>query len=152
MDLTFRGEFEYAVDDRGRMVIPPKFREGLTDTVMIGRGAKGQIWVYPKATFEQHLRKAQQHTDDDQDASFDMGQRIWLAANEAEVDRQGRLPLPGLLRRQCEIGPSVIIVGNGDRVEIWSPARWDQAYNEWVTANKTDGAGFNALKRSGLRP
>ena len=39
MDLTFRGEYEYAVDDRGRMVIPPKFREALTDTVLIGRGA-----------------------------------------------------------------------------------------------------------------
>ena len=152
MDLTFRGEFEYAVDDRGRMVIPPKFREGLTDTVMIGRGAKGQIWVYPKATFEQHLRKAQQHTDDDQDASFDMGQRIWLAANEAEVDRQGRLPLPGLLRRHCEIGPSVIIVGNGDRVEIWSPARWDQTHADWTAAYKTRRDDYQAMRRSGLRP
>ena len=152
MDLTFRGEYEYAVDDRGRMVIPPKFREALTDTVMIGRGARGQVWIYPKATFEQHLLEAQQANDAEQDANYDMGQRVWLAANEIEVDRQGRLPLPALLRRQCEIGASVIIVGNGDRVEIWNPARWDQAYSEWVTTNKTDRDGFSALKRSGLRP
>ncbi len=152
MDLTFRGEYEYAVDDRGRTVIPPKFREGLTETVMIGRGARGQIWVYPKVTFEQLLLEAQQANDIDQDTNFEMGQRVWLAANEVEVDRQGRLPLPGLLRRQCEIGPSVIIVGNGDRVEIWSPARWDQAYTDWVTTNKADRDGFSALRRSGLRP
>ncbi len=152
MDLTFRGEYEYAVDDRGRTVIPPKFREGLTDTVLMGRGAEGQIWVYPKATFERHLLEAQGANDTEQDANFDMGQRFWLAANEIEADRQGRLPLPGLLRRQCEIGSSVIIVGNGDRVEIWSPARWDQTYSEFVAANKTHRDGFSALRRSGLRP
>lgn len=152
MDLTFRGEYEYAVDDRGRMVIPPKFREALTDTVLIGRGAEGQIWVYPKVTFEQHLHEAQQADDDEQDADFEMGQRFWLAANEIETDRQGRLPLPGLLRKQCEIGSLVIIVGNGDRVEIWSPDRWDQTYSEWVAAGKARRNAFSALKRSGLRP
>jgi len=152
MDLTFRGTYEYAVDDRGRMVIPPKFREALTDTVLIGHGAEGQIWVYPKTTFEQYLLESQQADDAGQDANFDMRQRFWLAANEIEADRQGRLPLPGLLRRQCEIGSSVIIVGNGDRVEIWNPARWDQTYSDWVAANKTHRDGVTGLRRPGLRP
>jgi MraZ protein len=152
MDLTFRGEYEYAVDDRGRMVIPPKFREALTDTVLIGRGAEGQLWVYPKATFEQRLLEAQQANDAEQDADFDMGQRFWLAANEIEADRQGRLPLPGVLRKQADIGSTVIIVGNGDRVEIWSPARWDQTYSEWVAGYRARRDGFGAMKRSGLRP
>jgi MraZ protein len=53
MDLTFRGEHDYAVDDKGRIVMPSSFRSGLTETVVIGRGAEGQIWVYPKAVFEQ---------------------------------------------------------------------------------------------------
>jgi len=152
MQLTFRGEYEYAVDEKGRTVVPPKFREALTETVVIGRGAEGQIWVYPKATFEQCLIEAQQNEGTDPDADFEMGQRFWLAANEVEIDRQGRLPLSGLLRKQAEISSSVIIVGNGDRVEIWSPAKWDQTYGEWVAGHKARQDDYAAMRRAGLRP
>ncbi len=152
MELTFRGEYEYAVDDKGRMVVPPKFREGLTDTVVVGRGAEGQIWVYPKPVFEQRLLDAQELSPDDLDADFDMGQRFWLAANDADIDRQGRLAIPGILRRQTGITSSAIVVGNGDRVEIWSPARWDQTHADWIAAYKTRRDDYQAMRRSGLRP
>ena len=152
MDLTFRGEHDYAVDDKGRIVMPPSFRSGLTETVVIGRGAEGQIWVYPKTVFEQRLQKMSDVNETEQDANFDMGLRFWLAASDAELDRQGRLSLPSLLRKQADITSGAIIVGNGDRVEIWSPARWDQKYAEWVGAYKNRNDDYGAMRRSGLRP
>lgn len=152
MELTFRGEFEYAVDDKGRMVVPPKFRAALTDTVVLGRGAEGQIWVYPKPDFEQRLLKAQEMQLSDPDADFDMGLRFWLAANDAEVDRQGRLAIPNPLRRQVGITNSAIIVGNGERVEIWNPAKWDRAVADWNDDHRTRKDDFQAMRRAGLRP
>jgi MraZ protein len=90
--------------------------------------------------------------ESEQDANFDNGLRFWLAASDADLDKQGRLALPSLLRKQADITTSAIIVGNGDRVEIWSPARWDQKYAEWVAAYKTRNDDFGAMRRSGLRP
>jgi MraZ protein len=152
IDLTFRGEYDYAVDDRGRTLVPPSFKAGLSEAVVIGRGAEGQLWIYPKDRFEQKLQQMQQAADDDQDGDFETGLRFWLAAQEVAFDKQGRLAIPGLMRKQAGINSTVIVVGNGDRVEFWNPDRYEQTYTEWVADYKDHKDNYSAMRKAGLRP
>ena len=152
INLTFRGEYDYAVDDRGRTLVPPAFKAALSDTIVIGRGAEGQLWIYPKTTFAQRLEQMQQASEEEQNGDFETGLRFWLAAQEVTFDKQGRLAIPGLMRKQAGINSSVIVVGNGDRVELWNPDRYDQTYTEWVADYKDHKDNYTAMRKAGLRP
>jgi MraZ protein len=156
IDLTFRGEYDYAVDDRGRTLLPPSFKTALGETVVIGRGAEGQLWIYPKESFERKLQQMQQAqqqaVDDDRHGDFETGLRFWLAAQEVSFDKQNRLAIPGLMRKQAGINSSVIVVGNGDRVELWNPDQYEQTYTEWVTDYKGHKDNYSAMRKAGLRP
>jgi MraZ protein len=140
------------VDDRGRTLLPPSFKAALSETVVIGRGAEGQLWLYPRDKFEQKLQQMQQTANDEQSGDFETGMRFWLAAQEVGFDKQGRLAIPGLMRKQAGINSSVIVVGNGDRVELWNPERYEQTYTEWVTDYKDHKDNYTAMRKAGLRP
>lgn len=123
-DSPFTGLDEYSVDDRGRMLLPPPYKPALTEAVVIGLGAKGQIWVYPKPIYQQYLKKLQETPIEEQNAAFDAARRLILAGQEVEFDKQGRLSIPPFFRRLAEITNAAIVNGNGDRVELWKPERF----------------------------
>ena len=80
MDLTFRGEYEYAVDDRGRVVIPPKFRETLTDTVLIGSSRReGKSGSIPRRRSSRDCTNPTGMTNQIRTRTLTR-QRFWLAA------------------------------------------------------------------------
>jgi len=119
----FRGEFHYTLDEKGRVVLPPKFRRELGDAVIVTRGFDGCVWVYPQkgwSSVEKVLRGLPLSRRD--------FQRFLLApAREVEVDRQGRITLPEALREYAEIDKDVVVIGLINRLEIWSEARWKEA-------------------------
>lgn len=149
MDILFRGQDEYSVDDRGRTLLPPAYRLGLTDNVVIVAGSKGQLWVYPKPIFERILQLLQDTPLEEQDAQFEEALGYLLAGQEVKFDAQGRLPVSPFLRRQAGITGSVIVRGNGDRVELWNPERYAETYQHWVA---NENKGHAALRRAGFRP
>jgi MraZ protein len=151
MELLFTGEDEYAVDDRGRMLVPPSYKAALTDTIVMGRGAKGQLWVYPKPLFAEYLQKLRQTPLEEQDADFEDALRFMLAGKEIEFDKQGRLSIPPFLRKLADITASAIVLGNGDRVELWKPERYAEFYGDWVTKQRDRKDAHPALRRSGFR-
>jgi MraZ protein len=150
MEFQFRGQDEYSVDDRGRMILPPSYKPALTENVLIVAGFRGQLWVYPKPVFEQILQKMQETPEEERDGEFEEALGYLLAGQDAKFDPQGRLSIPPFLRRQANITGSAIVRGNGDRVELWNPEKYAQAYEGWV-ANEHKG-GHQALRRSGFRP
>jgi MraZ protein len=120
----FSGEYEHTVDSKGRVFIPVRHREELGETVFIGRGLDGQVNVYPKPVWEsmaERLRQADQARPAIRNTS-----RFVFSATEGEVDRQGRLLIPPLLRRYADLNTDVVILGNNDRLEIWSRERWQE--------------------------
>lgn len=151
MDSSFMGEDEYAVDDRGRMLVPPSYRAALTDHVVMGRGGLGQLWVYPEPAFMQLMSDMHQVPLEDRDAEYDMAMRAMLGGKAIEFDKQGRLSIPPFLRKLAEITDAVIVLGNGDRVELWNPERYAAEYGDWVKSLK--GKDVNkTLRRTGFRP
>jgi MraZ protein len=119
----FRGEYHYTLDDKGRVVLPPKFRQDLGEAVIVTRGMDDCIWVYPRQGWE---------AVEDKLRTLPIGRRGFLrfllaAAQEVELDRQGRIILPEALREYAAIGREVVVVGLIQRLEIWSEERWKKA-------------------------
>ena len=119
----FRGEYHYTLDDKGRVVLPPKFRKELGEAVIVTRGMDQCVWVYPRQGWEAVENKLRVLP-----LSLRQFQRFLLAgAQEVELDRQGRVTLPEALREYAAIGRDVVVVGLIQRLEIWSEVRWKQA-------------------------
>lgn len=120
----FMGEYSHTIDAKGRLIIPSKFREVLGDEFVVTKGMDGCLFVFAEAewqVFEEKLRslpmidkEARQFT------------RFFLAgAASLEVDKQGRILLPSVLREFAEITKDAVLIGVGSRIEIWSKDRWE---------------------------
>jgi MraZ protein len=142
----FRGEFEHNLDEKGRLLLPVKFRDELGETIILTRGSEGQINLFPKQFFDDMERRIEE--SDDSEYIWQTS-RILSASSECEVDRQGRIVLPAQLRRHGNLGSEVIILGNRHHVEIWNPDQWLQYYNRWVTTLRA--SSDDTTKMRGMR-
>jgi MraZ protein len=120
-----RGEYQYALDDKGRVVIPPKFRRALGDQVVATRGLDPCVAIYSPlewAKVEDTLRRLPTN-------KRDVTRYLLAGAADLELDRQGRVTLPVHLRQHAGIERDVVVVGLISRLEIWSRSAW-QSYIE----------------------
>ena len=126
----FMGEYNHTIDAKGRLIVPAKFREILGDNFIVTKGLDGCLFVYPNdewTRFEEKLKSlpltnknARQFT------------RFFLAGAAAcEVDKQGRILLPQVLREFASLEKDVVLVGVASRIEIWSRERWDESMNTY---------------------
>jgi MraZ protein len=120
----FSGEFEHTLDDKGRVFLPAKYRELMGETIILWRGLDGQVNAYPLETWQRIAESISQQNQARQMAR-DMS-RIVYAANECQVDRQGRILIPPFLRKHGGLDTNVIILGVNDHLEIWNQERWQQ--------------------------
>ncbi|MBO8142083.1 MAG: division/cell wall cluster transcriptional repressor MraZ [Firmicutes bacterium] len=119
----FLGEFQHALDDKGRLTIPARFREGLGQRFVVTRGLDGCLFVYPQAEWQvlESRLKALPLTRGDARAFVRF---LFSGACECELDRQGRVMLPPPLREYAGLEKDVVVIGVSNRVEIWAAARW----------------------------
>jgi MraZ protein len=143
----FRGEYEHNIDEKGRILLPAKYREELGDTVVLARGSDGQINLYPKAVFVDMEQRLEESGDSEY---IRQTARFMSAAIEYDVDRQGRIVVPPTLRRHANLSSEVIIVGNRHHVEIWNPEQWLQTYDRWVTWNRANPDDSAKVRKIGL--
>jgi MraZ protein len=117
------------LDQKGRLIIPSKFREILGGSFVLTKGLDACLFVYPKdewAVLEQKL-KALPFTQKDARAFI----RFFFAgAVEVEMDKQGRILIPPQLREHAHIDKDVVVIGVSNRVEIWSQEQWESYSND----------------------
>ena len=142
----FMGEFEHAIDVKGRVAVPVRFRQDLGTTAIVTRGLDTCLFVYPEAewrTLAERLAAlplAQANT-----RAFS---RLMLAgAMEVSVDKQGRLMIPDYLRRYAHLQKKVVLTGLLTRVEIWDSETW-QSYR--TSTEQNSGAIAEALQDLGV--
>ncbi len=120
------GEFQYSVDDKGRVIIPPSFRDFVDDGMVVTRGMEGCLYVFPVAAWrniEERLSKLP--LTDGNARSF--VRFFYSGASKAVFDSASRVTLPQPLRTFAGIDDSdnsVVIAGAPNRLEIWNEARW----------------------------
>ncbi len=144
----FRGESECTLDDKGRLLIPIKYREELGEVVTLARGIFGQINIYPKALYDKMLDSAQ---TSEERGEFPNATRFLAAGVECEVDRQGRIGVSSLLRRSAKLNNEVVVMGNVDHLEIWNPDLWLQSYDNWVSQFQNCADDLKKMQQAGIR-
>ncbi|MFC6202434.1 division/cell wall cluster transcriptional repressor MraZ [Lactiplantibacillus nangangensis] len=138
----FFGEFEHALDAKGRLIIPAKFRELLGASFVITRGMDGCIFGYPEARWT----TLQDQLDDLPLTKKDARAFVrffYAAAAECELDKQGRVMIPAPLRQYAKLEKQCVIVGVSDRFEIWSKPKWQTFETE--TAADFDDLAENLI-------
>ncbi|WP_442899629.1 division/cell wall cluster transcriptional repressor MraZ [Eubacterium sp.] len=117
------GEYSYAVDNKGRVIIPPKFRDFLEESFIITKGLDGCLFVFPKNEWQLFEKKLMELPLADRDAR--MFTRFFFAgAAECTLDKQGRVMLPAVLRQFADLQKTAVVVGVTNRIEIWDEAKW----------------------------
>ena len=121
----FMGEYNHSIDQKGRLIVPSKFREQLGNEFVVTKGLDGCLFVYSNEEWkniEEKFRTVPLTTKDARKFS-----RFFFAgAATCEVDKQGRILLPSNLREYAAIEKEVVSVGVLSRVEIWSKDRWSE--------------------------
>ena len=131
MIAMFMGEYNHTIDTKGRLIIPSQFRDVLGDEFVVTKGLDGCLFVYDNAewtAFEEKLKALPLMNKDSRKFV-----RFFLAgAANVEVDKQGRILLPSVLREFAALDKDVVLIGVGARIEIWSKDRWNDAseYND----------------------
>lgn len=118
------GEFQHAIDEKGRLIIPARFREALGERFIATKGLDNCLFVYPLnewATLEARL-KSLPFTQADSRAFVRF---FFSGATECEFDKQGRILIPNNLREYARLERDVVVIGVSNRVEIWSKAEWE---------------------------
>lgn len=119
----FMGEYNHTIDAKGRMIVPSKFREQLGHEFVVTKGLDGCLFVYPNEEWhniEEKFRTVPLTTKDARKFS-----RFFFAgAATCELDKQGRILIPPVLREFADLQKDVVSVGVLNRIEIWSKDNW----------------------------
>ena len=123
------GEFHHNIDDKGRLIIPSKFRYELGEKFVITRGLEKCLFVYSLTEWEKIVKRLRSLPFTNKDArNFT---RFFLSgAAECEFDKQGRINITSPLVRYAGLTKECVIIGANDRLEIWSEDSWCNFFEE----------------------
>jgi MraZ protein len=120
----FIGEYRHTLDEKGRVIIPAKFRGDSDKTFIVTRGLDECLFLYPlcewKALEEKLLTLPLMKKDARAFTRF-----FFSGANDCTLDKQGRINLPDSLMKYASLEKDCVIVGVSNRMEIWNASKWD---------------------------
>ncbi|MCR5654075.1 MAG: division/cell wall cluster transcriptional repressor MraZ [Lachnospiraceae bacterium] len=123
--MNYIGEYNHSIDAKGRLIIPAKYREGLGESFMITKGLEGCLYLQENYDFEATVDKLSAQSN--MNPKVRKMKRFYLGgAQEVELDKTGRILVPGVLREYAGLDKEVVFVGVGDRVEIWPKETWEE--------------------------
>lgn len=126
------GTYTPKLDEKGRLILPAKFREELAGGLVMTRGHEKCLFVFPMAEFKDlhaTLRQAPLTSREARDFN-----RVLLSGAHDEVpDRQGRVTIPPILRTWAALERDLAVVGTGNKVEVWDATAWE-SYLETASA------------------
>jgi MraZ protein len=124
----FYGEYEYKIDDKGRVPVPPKFRNALKDGLVLTVGAEKCITAYTLTEWKK-LSASLTASSLTRSKMRRLNRFLFATAFVTRVDGQGRVALPAPLREHAQIADEVAIVGLNTNLEIWNKALWEEEKN-----------------------
>lgn len=127
------------LDDKGRLILPAKFRDDLAEGVVITRGQERCLYVFSKREFAGVHEKIRQAPVTSEEARKYL--RVFLSGATDEIpDKQGRVLLPQILREYAGLNKELTIIGVGSRAEIWDASSWQKylASNEEKFATQAE--------------
>lgn len=129
----FMGEYHHSIDEKGRIILPAKFRQELGKEFVVTRGLEQCLFVYSLQEWQKIVDKLNRLPFTKKDArNFS---RFFLSgATVVELDKQGRINIASSLTSYAGLTKDCIVIGVGERLEIWNEKSW----NEFLNANLED--------------
>lgn len=124
--MMFFGEFTYKIDEKGRVPVPPRFRNAFKDGLVLTPGAEKCIIAYTIAEWKKLAASLTANSPLTSSKLRKLNRAIFATAFSTLIDGQGRIALPVPLRDSAEIGDDVVIAGANTYLEIWDKALWEE--------------------------
>jgi len=120
---VFLGTYEPRLDDKGRLILPAKFRDQLAAGVVLTRGQERCLYAFPMREFEEmHTRLRQAPVTSKQARDY---LRVFLSGAADDLpDKQGRITIPSGLRNYAGLDRELAVIGAGTHIEIWDADAW----------------------------
>ena len=123
------GEYHHNIDEKGRLIIPAKFREEIGESFVVTKGLDGCLFVYSLVEWEKIVNKLKKLPFTKKDSR--VFSRFFLAsATVCEFDRQGRINLMNSLTLYAGLKKECAIIGVNDRLEIWNLDKFNNLMKE----------------------
>jgi MraZ protein len=119
----FFGRYEHSLDVKGRVILPARFRASFGPQAYLSKYQDRCLALWAAEEFEQQM--AEMADLQDQGRAERNLARVWASGSaEVEIDRQGRVAIPGYLREFARLDTAVLVIGALNRVEFWDPSEW----------------------------
>jgi len=126
---VFLGTHMQRLDDKGRLIVPAKFRDAFADGLVMTKSQEHALAVYPQADFLNKMSNlASAPNTLRQVRSYQ--RMVMAAASDDRLDSQGRVTIPPHLRAYAGLERDVVVIGAGDRAEIWDAETWNRYAEE----------------------
>ncbi|MCI0155874.1 division/cell wall cluster transcriptional repressor MraZ [Leifsonia shinshuensis] len=120
----FLGTYAPKLDEKGRIILPAKFRDELASGLVLTRGQEHCVYVFSQREFESLHEKIRQAPVTSKQARDYL--RVFLSGASAEVpDKQNRVTIPTPLRTYAGLDRDLVVIGAGSRAEIWAASAWE---------------------------
>ncbi len=139
------GTHEHTLDDKNRLTLPAKLRQAFADGVVVSRGMDGCLAVYPLPEWER-MRERLEQLDPLSGRARRIRRYFYAGAVADEMDKQGRIAVPGPLKEYAKLDRDVVVAGVHDHLEIWDRAAWRRELTE-VEGSAEDVAEGIAAQR-----
>ena len=124
VSCVFLGTHTPRLDEKGRLILPAKFRDELAGGVVITKGQERCLYVFPTSEFGRIAAQLRE-TPMTHKAARAYGRVFFASAHDEVPDKQGRVTIPGHLREYAGLGRDLVVIGASTRVEIWDKQAWD---------------------------
>lgn len=120
----FLGQYRHTLDDKGRLTIPARFREELSEGAYLTQGFDQNLRLLTEPAFHAISEKLSQMKTTDP-VTRELRRLVFATASQVDLDKVGRILIPQFLRDVAHLGNDAVVVGVGQVIEIWSPEAWD---------------------------
>jgi MraZ protein len=120
---VFLGEYSHSLDEKGRVVMPSKFRDDLERGCVVTKGQERCLYVFPRERWDEEAERVLRLPRTDRRAR-NYQRSFFASAVDQMLDRQGRAQIPEALRAYAGLKKDLVVVGVADHIEVWATETW----------------------------
>ena len=126
--MAFRGTFDHILDAKNRLTVPARYRAALADGVVLAMPVDQQpcVGVWRPEEYERYTARALAELPPLSPRLAELERFFYGSSHDAELDAAGRIMVPSFLSEHAGLSKEVVVVGAGDRLEMWRRDRWDE--------------------------
>lgn len=146
--MSFRGRFDYVLDGRFRLPLPPRYRDRFEKGAVLVTGVEPCVLVYTVDGFDEAEARARA-IPDETDSGREALRDFFANAFDTDRDNQGRILIPEKLRSHASLEKAVALVGVGDYLEIWDREEWESREASRKAARREETAAMGPRRSDG---